>query len=123
MPIYMDLHIVPGITAENAAKAHLEDLRFQEEFECNCMTYWVDETKDSAFCLIEAPNPKAVKELHDKAHGLITHQIIEVNSTVVESFLGRIYDPEIPGRLDEQLKVFNDPTFRSLVLLSLRDPV
>ncbi len=123
MPIYMDLHIVPGITAENAAKAHLQDLRFQDEFGCNCMTYWVDETKNSAFCLIEAPNPKAVKELHDKAHGLITHQIIEVNSTVVQSFLGRILDPEVPAHHDTQLKVFNDPAFRVLVLISHSDPV
>lgn len=123
MPIYMDLHIVPGITAENAAKAHLQDLLYQDEFECNCMTYWVDETKDSAFCLIEAPNPGAVKELHDKAHGLITHQIIEINATVVESFLGRIYDPDVPAQLDTQLKVFNDPAFRVLVLLSHSDPI
>lgn len=123
MPIYMDLHIVPGITAENAAKAHLQDLLYQDEFDCNCMTYWVDETKDSAFCLIEAPNPRAVKELHDKAHGLITHQIIEVNSTVVESFLGRIYDPDVPAQLETQLKVFNDTAFRALVLLSHSDPV
>lgn len=123
MPIYMDLHIVPGITAENAAKAHLQDLLYQDEFGCNCMTYWVDETKDSAFCLIEAPNHVAVKELHDKAHGLITHQIIEVNSTVVESFLGRIYDPDVPAQLDTQLKVFSDPAFRVLVLLSLSNPV
>lgn len=123
MPIYMDLHIVPGITAENAAKAHLQDLRFQDEFDCNCMTYWVDETKNSAFCLIEAPNPDAVKNLHNKAHGLITHQILEVNSTVVESFLGRIYDPDVPSELDTQLKVFNDPAFRVLVLLSHNDAV
>jgi hypothetical protein len=72
MPIYMDLHIVPGITAKGAAEAHLQDLLVQAQYNCTCMTYWVDESKNSAFCLIDAPNPEAVKELHNKAHGLMT---------------------------------------------------
>lgn len=122
MPIYMDLHIVPGITAKGAAEAHLQDLLIQAKYNCTCMTYWVDESKNSAFCLIDAPNPEAVKELHNQAHGLMTHQIIEVNSTVVESFLGRIYDPE-SIELDGKLKVFNDPAFRILVLIKTIDPV
>lgn len=122
MPIYMDLHIVPGITAKGAAEAHLQDLLVQAEYNCTCMTYWVDESKNSAFCLIDAPNPEAVKELHNKAHGLMTHQIIEVNSTVVDSFLGRIYDPE-SAELEGKLKVFNDSAFRILVLMRTIDPV
>jgi len=122
MPIYMDLHIVPGITAKGAAEAHMQDLLIQSKYNCTCMTYWVDEPKNSAFCLIDAPNPEAVKELHNQAHGLMTHQIIEVNSTVVESFLGRIYDPE-SVELDGKLKVFNDPAFRILVLIKTIDPV
>jgi len=122
MPIYMDLHIVPGITAKGAAEAHLQDLLIQADYQCNCMTYWVDEAKNSAFCLIDAPNPEAVKELHNRAHGLMTHQIIEVNSTVVESFLGRIYDPE-SAALEGKLKVFNDPAFRILILIKTVDPI
>ncbi len=123
MPIYMDLHIVPGITAIGAAEAHRQDLLLQGQYNCNCMTYWVDESKNSAFCLIDAPSPDAVKRLHDQAHGLITHQIIEVNTNVVESFLGRIYDPDTPEILEGQLKVFNDPAFRVLVLVKTTDPV
>lgn len=122
MPIYMDLHIVPGITAKGAAEAHRQDLLIQSQYNCTCMTYWVDESKDSAFCLIEAPDEDAVRILHDNAHGLITHQIIQVNKTVVESFLGRIYDPETTTLLEGQLKVFNDPAFRVLVLIKLIDP-
>lgn len=123
MPIYMDLHIVPGITAKGAAEAHRQDLLIQSQYNCTCMTYWVDESKDSAFCLIEAPNEDAVRVLHDNAHGLITHQIIQVNKTVVESFLGRIYDPETTTLIEGQLKVFNDPAFRVLVLVKLIDPI
>lgn len=123
MSIFMDLHIIPGVTAKAAAEAHRQDLLFQEEYNCNCMTYWVDEEKGRAFCLIEAPNAEAVKELHNNAHGLMPHKIIEVNDTVVESFLGRIYDPETPQTLEDQLKVFNDPAFRVLVLIQTTDPV
>lgn len=119
----MDLHIVPGITATGAAEAHRLDLLIQNQYNCNCMTYWVDESKNSAFCLIDAPNAEAVRELHNKAHGLMTHQIIEVNKTVVESFLGRIYDPETPEVLEEQLKVFNDSAFRVLIIIKISDPM
>ena len=49
---------------------------------------------ENAFCLIEAPNIQAVKDLHNRAHGLIPHQIIEVDSKLVNAFLGRIHDPD-----------------------------
>ena len=123
MPIYMDIHNVPGIEAIDVAEAHQKDMAIQEKYQCKAMTYWVDESKDSAFCLIEAPNPEAVIELHNKAHGLMTHQIIELNSTVVESFLGRIYDPETSEILEGQLKVFNDPAFRVLMIIQSADPI
>lgn len=117
MPIYMDKHIVPGIEAKHAAEAHREDLKIQDLYNCRCMTYWVDEAKGSAFCLIDAPNEEAVRELHEAAHGLLPHEIIQVNSNVVEAFLGRIHDPEtytIVG--GEELKVFNDPAFRVILI-------
>lgn len=122
MSIFMDLHIIPGVTAKAAAEAHRQDLLIQKKYNCNCMTYWVDEENNRAFCLIEAPNAEAVKKLHKNAHGLMPHKIIEVNDTVVESFLGRIYDPETPPTLRNQLKVFNDPAFRVLVLIQTTDP-
>ncbi len=34
------------------------------------MTYWIDEARESIFCLIEAPDKDTVKEMHSKAHGL-----------------------------------------------------
>ena len=42
MPIYMDVHIVPGVKARNVAEAHMHDLIHQEEYGCKCMTYWID---------------------------------------------------------------------------------
>lgn len=123
MPIYMDVHIVPGVKAKDVAEAHRKDLLHQEEFECNCMTYWIDEKRESIFCLIEAPDKKAVEEMHNRAHGLVPNKVIEVNNTIVESFLGRIYDPEDAITTDDGLKVFSDPALRVLLITKITDPI
>lgn len=123
MPIYMDVHIVPGVKAGDVAKAHRQDLLHQEDYGCKAMTYWVDEKRESIFCLIEAPDKDAVKEMHRKAHGLVPNKVIEVSSNVVESFLGRIYDPEEATISEEGLKVFSDPSFRVLLVTRITDPV
>jgi AraC-like DNA-binding protein len=87
------------------------------------MTYWIDEKRESIFCLIEAPEKDAVKEMHSKAHGLVPNKIIEVSSSVVESFLGRIYDPETVKATADGLKIFSDPSFRILLVTKTADPV
>jgi AraC-like DNA-binding protein len=123
MPIYMDVHAVPGVKARDVAEAHQQDLLHQHEYGCRAMTYWVDEKRETIFCLVEAPDKEAVEEMHRKAHGLIPNKIIEVRSTVVESFLGRIYDPEGAKTTDDGLKVFSDPSFRILLVTKMTDPV
>ena len=119
----MDVHIVPGVKSKSVAEAHQKDLLHQEEFGCNCMTYWVDEARESIFCLIEAPDKHSVEELHGKAHGLVPNKVIEVNSALVESFLGRIYDPEQAKTTEDGLKVFSDTSFRILLVTKTADPV
>jgi AraC-like DNA-binding protein len=123
MPIFMDVHIVPGVKAKDVAEAHRLDLFHQQEHGCNCMTYWIDETRESIFCLIEAPDKDAVEQMHSKAHGLIPNKIIEVNSNLVEAFLGRIYDPSDAQVSNDGLKVFADPSFRILLVTKMTDPV
>jgi AraC-like DNA-binding protein len=123
MPIYMDVHIVPGVKAKDVAEAHRMDILVQDEHECKCMTYWIDEERENIFCLIEAPTKDAVEEMHKKAHGLVPNKIIEVNSKLVESFLGRIYDPSETEISDDGLKVFSDPSFRILLVTKIIDPV
>lgn len=123
MPIYMDVHIVPGVKAKNVAEAHYQDLLHQDEYGCKCMTYWIDEGRESIFCLIEAPDKDAVKEMHSKAHGLIPNKVIEVSSSVVQSFLGRIYDPEDAQVSDDGLKVFTETSYRIILVTKTIDPV
>jgi len=123
MPIYMDLHTLPGVTALDVAEAHRKDLLHQEEYGCKCMTYWLDEARENVFCLIEGPNKEAVSHLHSRAHGFMPSKIIEVKSELVESFLGRIYDPAKVETRDDGLKLFTDPSFRILLITKITDPV
>src|SRR6476469_8859267 len=94
MPIYMDRHDVSeNVTAETIAQLHKADLKVQDQFGCRGLTYWFDEKRKIAFCLIEAPDARAIHKMHDHAHGQVPHRVIEVNASIVESFLGRIVFP------------------------------
>ncbi|SHN19986.1 AraC-type DNA-binding protein [Cyclobacterium lianum] len=113
MPIFMDRHDIPGVSAEDVAEAHQKDLLIQGRFDCRALTYWFDEERGMAFCLIEAPNKQAVQDLHDHAHGLIPNQVIEVEPDLVASFLGRIEDPVKKGL--SGAGIINDPAFRCVM--------
>lgn len=123
MPIYMDVHDVPGIEAIDAAEAHRKDMLIQEQYQCKCMTYWVDVSRGVAFCLIEAPEKSIVEEIHRNSHGLVPNKIIEVKNELVESFLGRIQDPEDAVISDNGLKVFSESALRILLVTDMIDPV
>lgn len=94
MPLFMDRHDILGSTAKDVAQAHDSDLQVQDRHFCKAITYWYDEPRGTAFCLIEAPSESAVREMHREAHGLIPNQVIEVDGSAVAQFLGRITDPE-----------------------------
>ena len=118
MPIYMDRHDVSEtVTAENVAQLHQEDLKIQHEFGCRGLTYWFDSKRKTAFCLIEAPDAQAIEKMHNQAHGQVPHSIIEVEASIVESFLGRIEDPE--KAQNTELNIINDPAFRTIMVISL----
>ncbi len=120
MPYYMDLHVVPGATAEAVAKAHREDLKAQEDFNCKCITYWVDVDRGRAFCLIDAPNKEAIDNLHLKTLGVKPVEIVRVYKKTVQAFLGRVKDPENQQHYYDRhytdLKIFDDPAFRIVMV-------
>jgi AraC-like DNA-binding protein len=117
----MDRHDVSDeITAEHVARLHQEDLKVQHLFDCKGLTYWFDDVRKTAFCLIEAPDKKSLEEMHNKAHGQVPNHIIEVESSIVESFLGRIGDPE--KAKNAELNIINDPAFRTLMVISIDRP-
>ncbi len=118
MPLFLDLHELPeGITAQHVAEMHQADLDLEHHYHCRGLTYWCDEKRKTAFCLIDAPNKQALIDLHENAHGAIPTRIIEVNDTIVESFLGRIEDPEKARKLS--LNIINEPAFRTIMVVTL----
>lgn len=119
MPIFMDRHDLPGLTAMDVAEGHKADLKIQHKYNCRALTYWFDEERGMAFCLIEAPQKEDVEKLHGDSHGLIPNQIIEVEGGVVEAFLGRIKDPEAQDAADFVKLI--DPAFRTILLVEFPD--
>ena len=110
----MDRHDILKSTAEEVAQAHRSDLEVQSFFGCKALTYWFDETRGAAFCLIEAPSAEAVNDMHRRAHGLIPNQVIEVDAASVAQFLGRLSDPEPADR-----QPINDSAFRAIMFIDM----
>jgi hypothetical protein len=78
MPLFMDVHNVPGVKAEDVAKAHEEDLKIQAEHGVDYRSYWVDETNGKIFCLVDAPDAEAANTVHREAHGLVADEVYPV---------------------------------------------
>lgn len=116
MPIFMDRHdLSDKVTAEVVAELHKADLKVQDQFGCRGLTYWFDGERGTAFCLVEAPNKKALKQMHRYAHGQVPNQIIEVDPQTVTSFLGRIEDPQ--NTKEASVEFIHDSAFRILMVI------
>jgi class 3 adenylate cyclase len=118
MPIYMDRHYMEGATRHTIAHAHEKDLETQSRYGVRILTYWFDEARHSAFCLVDAPNKDVIKKIHDEAHGNVPNEIIEVDPAVVEAFLGRVADPP-PA--DGTVGVQVDAALRTIMFTDLQD--
>ena len=79
MPLYMDVHNLPGATTQAVAEAHMKDLQTQGKHGVSYLRYWVDEGAGKIFCLVDAPDADAANQVHAKAHGLVADEIYEVN--------------------------------------------
>ncbi|HUV32906.1 MAG TPA: nickel-binding protein [Devosiaceae bacterium] len=93
MPIFMDRHELAGVTAEVLAGLHAMDLEVQERVGAKILTYWFDEARGAGFCLIEAPDRATAVRVHAESHGNLAVDMIAVELSAVEAFLGRIADP------------------------------
>lgn len=56
--------------------------------------------------------------MHNHAHGVVAHRIIEVDGAIVESFLGRIEDPDKSQKT--ALNIINDPAFRTILIARIK---
>jgi class 3 adenylate cyclase len=88
MPLYMDIHVVPGATSDALEEAHNADLAVQHKHCVHCLKYWFNEEAGKVFCLFDAPNPEAAAAVHREAHGLMAEKIIEVDADMADGMLG-----------------------------------
>ena len=93
MPLFMDRHDLPGVTAEAVAQAHLSDLQVEAKYGVQFLAYWFDADRSQAFCLGKASAGEALAAVHRAAHGLIPNEVIAVSEDNVLRFLGRIGEP------------------------------
>ncbi|HZD42074.1 MAG TPA: nickel-binding protein, partial [Terriglobales bacterium] len=110
----MDRHDIRGSTAEDVARAHQLDLQIQEKYSARAVTYWFDEERGTAFCLIEAPKREAVEQMHREAHGSVPNEIIHVDVNKVQAFLGRVNDPE-----DVSAERLKESAFRAIMFTDI----
>ena len=94
MPMYMDIHDMPGVTRDDLAKAHAADMKVQGQFGVEYHKYWLNEATGKVFCLCTAPNADAAVSVHRQAHGAMAQRIIEVTPDLAEAFLG---EAEVDG--------------------------
>jgi class 3 adenylate cyclase len=85
----MDIHEIPGgVSPEDVAKAHAEDVKVQSKYGVSYHKYWVNEKEGKIFCLCHAPNAEAAKQVHREAHGLVAEKVIQVEPEMAELFMG-----------------------------------
>ena len=122
MPVFMDRHYIEGATRHSVADAHQKDLALQDKYDVKFMTYWFDEMRCTAFCLIEAPNRETIERAHNEAHGSIPNEVLEVDPAVVDAFLGRIKDPPPPNTAAENPgEISIDAGLRAIMFTDLKN--
>ena len=116
MPIFLDRHDLSGQTAAHIAEAHRKDLEVQGRYGVRFLTYWFDESRGTGFCLIDAPDIETAMRVHDEAHGDVAKDVIEVDLSAVQAFLGRVSDPEPSGGAN---KVTFDSALRAIMFTDI----
>ena len=122
MPLYMDIHEVPGgVSAEDVAKAHAQDVKIEDKYGVHYHKYWVNEKAGKIFCLCHAPDAEAAIQVHRQAHGMVADKIIEIQPELAEGFLGGVEVNEagaalVPGAANER-----DPGIRTVLFTDIAD--
>jgi class 3 adenylate cyclase len=120
MPLYMDIHEVPGgVSAEDVAKAHAEDVKIEDKYGVHYHKYWVNEKTGKIFCLCHAPNAEAATQVHREAHGMVADKIIEIQPELAEGFFGGVEVNDagaavVPGATNER-----DPGIRTVLFTDI----
>jgi class 3 adenylate cyclase len=118
----MDIHEVPGgVSPEDVAKAHAQDVKIEDKYGVHYHKYWVNEKAGKIFCLCHAPDAEAAIEVHRQAHGMVADKIIEIQPELAEGFLGGVEVNKagaalVPGATNER-----DPGIRTVLFTDIAD--
>ena len=122
MPLYMDIHEVPGgVSAEDVAKAHAEDVKIEDKYGVHYHKYWVNEKAGKIFCLCHAPDAEAAVEVHRQAHGMVADKIIEIQPELAEGFLGGVEVNNVGAALVPGATNEKDPGIRTVLFTDIAD--
>jgi class 3 adenylate cyclase len=114
MPIFLDRHDTGEVTAEDVAKLHVKDLEIQDEYGVKFLTYWYDAERGTTFCLVDAPDKETADKVHAEAHGHVSNEMIAVDLSAVEAFLGRVQDPPSAKTMP-----IDDSAFRAIMFTDM----
>lgn len=98
----MDIHENLGdVTEEDIKNAHLQDLAIQDQYGVQFLTFWFNSPDGQAFCLVDSPTRDAAVAVHKHSHGLVPHNMVQVDRPTVSQFMGD-WEPNVPNiaRLD-----------------------
>jgi class 3 adenylate cyclase len=85
----MDVHGDLGdVTEEDVKNAHERDLALQDKYGVQFLTLWFNSPDGQGFCLVDAPSKGAVIAVHKESHGLLPHNVVEVDRPSVSHFMG-----------------------------------
>jgi class 3 adenylate cyclase len=115
----MDIHKnVTGVTPEDVAAAHQQDVEAQSAFGVKYLRWWFNRDAGSIYCLVDAPNQDAAVEVHRQAHGLLPDEIIPIEAGDAETFIGQD-ELGSPTREQPADYVSPDNVFRTVVFTDL----
>src|SRR5688500_6329386 len=114
MPIFLDRHDVGEASAENVAKLHVKDLEIQGKYGVTILTYWYGSARGTTYCHMDGPSKDMADRVHAEAHGHMANEMIAVERSAVEAFLGRIQDP-----LSARTKPIADSAFRAIMFTDM----
>jgi class 3 adenylate cyclase len=119
MPTFIDVHDLPGVTEEDVAKAHAQDVNVQQKHGVDYVKYWVNRRQGKVFCLCTAPNAEAAAAVHRESHGLEALRIMEVQPELADAFMGASEIDNTGAALSPEKGAGYDTAIRTIVFTDI----
>ena len=117
MPLFMDYHIAPGVTIEDAKIAHLKDIAVQEKYNVKYHQFWVNEVDGVVFCLMEGPDKESCVATHREANDMKVCNIIEVDGGMYSAFMA--FDQALDHGIVMKNSSHTDSGYRFILTLDI----